>query len=296
MIVCIKMTHRLKTILALIILVATAAAFAYYFVKHPGTFDKLGDVPPVNLVAIFLLYVCFNGSIALILLATVKLCNVSIKTRDGVLLTMWSSIINFFGPLQSGPAFRALYLRKVHNISLKNYGLATLLYYGFYAAFSGLFLLSGVIAWPLLFLLAIAGLVAGFFALRLPIKLMRSLRKMPMKQIFGLALATLLQVVLITIIYVIELKSINSAITVHQAIVYAGAANFALFVSITPGAIGFREAFLVFSQNLHHISPATIIAANVIDRAAYILLLGVLFIAAISIHAKDRLLNEAKTS
>jgi uncharacterized membrane protein YbhN (UPF0104 family) len=290
------MTRRFKTILAILILAATAAAFIYYFVHHPETFDKLGDIPTLNLVAIFLIYICFNGSIALILLATVKLCNVTIKTRDGVLLTMWSSIINFFGPLQSGPAFRALYLKKVHNISLKNYGLATLLYYGFYAAFSGLFLLSGVIAWPLLLVLAFLGLIAGYFALRLPIKLMQRLRALPLNQIYSLALATLLQVVLITIIYVIELKSINSAITIHQAIIYAGAANFALFVSITPGAIGFREAFLIFSQNLHHISPSTIIAANVIDRAAYILLLGVLFIAAISIHAKDRLLAEAKTT
>jgi len=98
-----------------------------------------------------------------------------------------------------------------------------------------------------------------------------------------------LQVVLIALIYTVELKSINPSITVHQAVIYSGAANFALFVSITPGAIGFREAFLVFSEKLHHITPSTILTANVIDRAAYVALLGLLFLVAISLHVKKRL-------
>jgi uncharacterized membrane protein YbhN (UPF0104 family) len=286
------MNRRIKALAAILIVAATAAAFTYYFIHHPETFTQLGTIPHRNLVAIFALYILFNGSIALILLATVELCNIRLKAIDGYLLTMWSSIINFFGPLQSGPAFRAFYLKKAYQVPLKTYGLATLLYYGFYALFSGLFLLSGVIAWPLLLGLVVLGVVASVFLLRLPFKLTRGLRALPWQHTYKLALATLLQVVLITIIYIVELKSIDSSITVSQAIIYAGAANFALFVSITPGAIGFREAFLVFSQNLHHIPPSTILAANVIDRASYILLLGVLFIAALSLHAKKRLVSE----
>jgi uncharacterized membrane protein YbhN (UPF0104 family) len=287
---------QLKQLLALTIVAATITAFVYYFAHHPDAWHQLGNVPPQTLLILFILYVCFTGSIALILLATVALCNIKLPARDGVLLTMWSSIINFFGPLQSGPAFRAVYLRKVHNVSLKNYGVATLLYYGFFALYSGLFLLSGVFAWQILVMLIAVGIVAAYALLRAPLALSRKIRALPLQHAYKLGLATLLQVVLVTIIYTIELKSSNPHISVHQGIIYTGAANFALFVSITPGAIGFREAFLVFSEKLHHISPATILTANLIDRALYVSLLGVMFVIAVSIHAQARLKREVDSS
>jgi len=282
------MNKYVKNIAAVLILIATISVFTYYFVRHPATWQQLGNVAPANLVVIFGLYVCFTVSLALITLSTVGLCNVRLRRIDGLLLTMWSSIINFFGPLQSGPAFRAVYLKKAHGISLKNYGLATLMYYAFYATYSGLFLLSGIIPWPILALLSAIGIVLLVVFLRSPLKIAKQLRALPLNQAYKLALATFLQVAITALIYTVELKSINPGITVHQAIIYCGAANFALFVSITPGAIGFREAFLVFSEKLHHISPATILTANVIDRAAYVSLLGLLFLIAISLHVKKR--------
>ncbi|MEO6513368.1 MAG: lysylphosphatidylglycerol synthase domain-containing protein [Candidatus Saccharimonadales bacterium] len=290
------MKQHLKQTLALLIIAATVGAFIYYFKQHPEAWRQLGNIPPLTLVILFLLYICFTGSIALILLATVALCNIRLPARDGVLLTMWSSIINFFGPLQSGPAFRAVYLKKAHNVSLKTYGVATLLYYGFYAVISGLFLISGLVAWYVLVGLIVAGIVAAIALLRSRLSLARKIRALPLQHTYKLALATFLQLALVAVIYTIELKSVNPGVSIHQAIVYTGAANFALFVSITPGAIGFREAFLVFSEKLHHISPTTIFAANLIDRALYVSLLGGLFLVAISIHAQARLTRETTDS
>jgi len=71
-------------------------------------------------------------------------------------------------------------------------------------------------------------------------------------------------------------------------VIYTGAANFALFVSITPGAIGFRESFLLFSQHLHHIDSSTIVAANLIDRSVYIVLLLLLAAGIFGTHAQRR--------
>ena len=73
-----------------------------------------------------------------------------------------------------------------------------------------------------------------------------------------LAVVTFLQVLLTAITYFVELKAVNPHIGWHQALSYAGAANFALFVSLTPDAIGFREAFLVLSQGISHVSTANI--------------------------------------
>ena len=103
-----------------------------------------------------------------------------------------------------------------------------------------------------------------------------------------MALATLLQVVLWVIIFYVELQTV-SHVSLSQVLVYTGAANLALFVSLTPGAIGFRESFLLFSQRLHHIDTATIVAANTIDRAIYIVLLIILAIGIFATHANRRL-------
>jgi len=87
----------------------------------------------------------------------------------------------------------------------------------------------------------------------------------------------------------LELHSIHPETSVAQALTYTGVANFALFVSLTPGAIGIREAFLVFSQNLHHLGNTIIVGANLIDRAVYLLFLGLLFVMTLALHAKDKL-------
>jgi hypothetical protein len=73
-----------------------------------------------------------------------------------------------------------------------------------------------------------------------------------------------------------------------QAVVYGGAANFSLFVALTPGAIGFREAFLEFSRQLHHIPTSGILAASVIDRSVYVAFLGLLFLMTVGLHVGDR--------
>jgi uncharacterized membrane protein YbhN (UPF0104 family) len=101
--------------------------------------------------------------------------------------------------------------------------------------------------------------------------------------------ATLLQVATIATIYGVELQKIGAHASLGQILSYTGAANFSLFVALTPGAIGIRETFLVFSQNLHHLNSSVIVAANILDRAVYLLFLGLLFVLVIALHAKDKL-------
>jgi uncharacterized membrane protein YbhN (UPF0104 family) len=93
-----------------------------------------------------------------------------------------------------------------------------------------------------------------------------------------LFLATVLQAIVQVTIYAVELHSVNHHISLSQIITYTGAANLALFVSLTPGAIGIRESFLIFTEHLHHISSANIILANVIDRSVYLIFLLILVV------------------
>jgi uncharacterized membrane protein YbhN (UPF0104 family) len=274
-------------------LTATIATFIYYFATHPAVRQQLHRLSPGALAAILLLYFGTVIALALINASTLRLCKVRMPAGETLLLTAYSSVVNFFGPLQSGPAFRAVYLKKKHGLNLKNYTVATFMYYFFYAAFSGLFLLSGLLKW---WLIALAAIVVGII-----IVLPRSrwagprLAKLDLTGWYYLAGAALLQVSLVAAIYDIELRSVAPGTHLGQAIVYTGAANFSLFVSLTPGAIGFRESFLVFSERLHHISNAAIVSANIVDRAMYIVLLLIMALFIFSTHASRQLKGAVKS-
>ncbi len=282
-----------RSIAAILILLITIVAFVNYFASHPAVRAQLRDTSPLLLASLVGLYMLFIGSLALINHATLRLCQTRLGGRESLLITMYSSVINFFGPLQSGPAFRALYLKKLHGTNLKSFGTATLVYYAFYGLFSGLFLMSGLLGWWLIpgtfiVLAAAVTLLKGNSALT------QRLRHLNLSNWYYLALATLTQVSIQVVIYYIELHSILQHVSLSQVIVYTGAANFAIFVSLTPGAIGFRESFLLFSEKLHHISNNAIVLANTIDRAAYITVLLVATVVVFGSHAHKRFASVKK--
>ena len=96
---------------------------------------------------------------------------------------------------------------------------------------------------------------------------------------------------MLVLIYYVELTAVAPGVSVSQAVIYTGAANFALFVSLTPGAIGFRESFLLFTERLHGIDAGTIVAANTLDRAVYIVFLVVIAAAILLTHGHKSLTN-----
>ncbi len=282
-----------RPIAVVAILILTVSAFVNFFLTHPATRQQLRQTTPSVLIELLALYLIFMLSLGLIFQATLKLCRTTLPRQETLLVTMYSSIINFFGPLQSGPAFRGVYLKQKYHVSLKNYSAATLAYYGFYALFSGLFLLSGILGWWLLAVILIsAGMFVGLRYVRIPI--VQRFWQLNLRGLYAMAVATFIQVAIITALFFIELRVVDPHVTFSQTIVYTGAANFALFVSITPGAIGFRESFLVLSQHLHHISNSTIVAANLLDRSAYISMLLILVVIIFGTHARRRLLTSVK--
>ncbi|MDB5164468.1 MAG: hypothetical protein JWL89_94 [Candidatus Saccharibacteria bacterium] len=277
----------LRPIAAVAILIITVAGFIYYFATHQNVRTQLANTPLSTLIIIFVLYLGTMIALALILMATLRLCKLRIKPAESTLVTAYSAVINFFGPLQSGPAFRAVYLKKKYDLNLKKYAAATLVYYFFFGAFSVLFLLSGVLKWWLLPLGALA--IAFTLGLRQVDQVKNRLAGLDLRGWYLLALATFLQVSLVAAIYYTELHSVMPHVSFSQALIYTGAANLAMFVSITPGAIGFRESFLVFSRDLHHISNNVIVTVNILDRAMYIVLLAVLGLFIFATHARNQL-------
>lgn len=282
--------HRryLRPVAVIIILLLTVIGFIHFFATHPSVSQQLHQTSPAVVVGLLVLYFIFMVILGLVFQATLVLCRTRLKLRETILVTMYSSIINFFGPLQSGPAFRAVYLKRQHGVKLKDYTLATALYYLFYAAFSGLMLLSGILKWWLL-PLVVAGILLAVGLLRWDTPRLQRLRSLNLQAIYFVGVTAALQVAIIAAIFFVELHAVNAHITLGQALIYTGAANFALFVSITPGAIGFRESFVLFSQRLHHIDSASIVAANLLDRSVYIVMLLLLLVLIFATHAGPRL-------
>lgn len=273
------------------VLVLTILSFVYYFGSHPLVRHQLQHTSLATLGLVFGLYVLVLLALILVSYATLLVCRVKLSASETSILTLYATVINFFGPLQSGPAFRGVYLKRKHGLSLKKYTLASLVFYGLYALFSAFFLLATTLGWWLIgggFVL-LAGLI--YFS-NSKLSITSKLQTLNLKAIYLLAAATLFQLTLVAIIYYVELHSISSTIHFSQAVVYAGAANFSLFVSLTPGAIGFRETFLLFAQRLHHVPTSVIVAANTIDRAMYIVLLGVIGLLILFSHAQRRLQSD----
>ena len=283
------MKRYLKPALAGVLLAITTGAFAWYLHGHPEIVEQLKNVNPFILALLIICYTVWFGALAVILQLSMRMHGKSMGARENILLSAYSSLINFFGPGQSGPGLRGIYLKKKHGLSIKKYIFATLMYYACYALISAVMLLSGSVAWWLTVLTS--GAVVGGCAVILKWYAKRSsLNEGPaFARYIGLIfLVTAVQLAAQAVIYFVELQAVSS-VSWSQAISYTGAANFSLFVALTPGAIGIREAFLLFTQNIHHIGSTVIVAANVIDRAAYLVFLGIMALGVFGLHADKKM-------
>lgn len=285
------MKKRTRLILSASIILLTLAALVYYLSKHRSLISQLGHTPPSVIIWILILYGAWLGALVIILQGILHMCRKSISPADNVLLNAYSLFANFFIPGQAGPALRGVYLKKRNNVRYRDYIYGMLVYYFFYALISVCLLVAGSRPWwqtvATFVLVVAAGAVCFVLYTR---RQQAKSKELPGIRGSGLLLlATILQAIIQVIIYFIEVNTVNHHVALHQVITYTGAANLALFVGLTPGAIGIRESFLIFTEHLHHISSSNIVSANVIDRAVYLVFLGLLFLLILSMHANKKL-------
>jgi uncharacterized membrane protein YbhN (UPF0104 family) len=284
------MKSRIRLLAIILLVPLTIGVFVYYIVTHPALRQQLIDLNPLLLATLLGLYGLTALALMGVLSAQLLLYNKSLGLRENFLLNSYTSLVNFFGPGQTGPGLRAMYLKQKHGVAIKQFTFATLLYYAFFAAISAVYLCIGSRPWWQTLLLVMVVGIVSYILIRM---YARRNNQKSTGHLRGLAIpllaATALQLLVQLVIYYLELRSLMPEVSIAQAATYTGAANFALFVSITPGAIGIRESFLALSQQLHHIPTDTIIAASVIDRAVYLVFLGLLFLGTLGMHAKQRL-------
>src|SRR5579871_1415813 len=265
---------KYKVILVVFILLITVFVFIRFFTEHPQYWLALKHVKPSAVLAIIGLNALLTLVLALIFELSLRACQVKLPYKELLLVTAYSSIANFFGPLQTGPGVRAVYLKAKHQVRLREYTLVTLVGYALFAIISGLFLLVGSRPWwqtvGVLIVIVVGCLgIIGLFVRRGQQKGKQLKLRFTPAIMLGLIVTTVAQVLIVAAYYAVELRAVGVHASIHQILVYTGAANFALFVSLTPDAIGFRESFLALSRRLHHIANASMLAANLLDRAVY---------------------------
>lgn len=280
-----------RAVLSVAIMVLTAALFVRYFQTHPAYINQLKHIGGWWIFGILLADLAGVTALAFLIQTQVRMTGKNLGVVENWLLTVYSSIANFFGPLQSGPGVRAAYLKTKHGVSLWSYFVVTLFSYAVYAIISAFILLVGARPWWQTTFATLAAI--GLSAVIIWISTRRkkgsfaSLDFSP-RFVFAIIGFTALQITFIGIRYYLALRAAGTDVSLGQIVSYTGAANFALFVSITPDGIGIREAFLLFAQNIHHVPTDAIVTASLIDRAVYVVFLGILFIVALSLHAKAR--------
>lgn len=279
--------HRLA--LSSIILILTIVVAWVYLANHPEIFVTLSGLQGSLIVTVILSYAIATIGLAIVLFYSVQLFDKRLTVAETFLLNSYSSVANFFGPGQGGSGIRAVYLKAKYAIRIRDFVIASLLYYAIYSIFSIVFLFVGAGD----FLLALLATAVTVGISLLVISQYRRGKSLPgIKKpaaLVGIAIGTAIQVIALASVYYLELHAVEPSTTVGQAISYTGSANMSLFVALTPGAIGIREALLLFTQSFHHVATPTIVAAGVIDRAIYIIFLGILAVVIFAVHGRKRL-------
>lgn len=282
---------KLRFIIGLIIVVGTVVAVIFYFIKHRNLITELGHISLLTLLSVFLLYIVMLGVLLVVLDATLRLCYKHLVLQENLFLNAYTLMINYFIPGQGGPIFRGAYLRKKHNLKVRNYIAASLAYFALYALVSVMLVAIGSRPWWQSILIAILSMcviasVVTFYAKKQKVK--KSDLNIKLLPVGYLLVATLTQAILQVIIYYVELHSTNQHASLGQILTYTGIANLALFVSITPGAIGIRESFLLITEKINHISSGNILVANVIDRSVYLLFIIALSALTLAFTANNK--------
>ncbi len=281
----------LKPYISVLLILATLTALVYYLMTHHSLINSLKKLAISNLVLILGLYFLMLFVLVLIFRATVFLLGIKLSFKLNLLVNIYSLFMNFFIPGQTGPVYRAYILKKDHKVLYRNFLLITVIYFLIYSAISIIFIMIGLRSLRLDLLIVVCLLIGILVFRKYLMKFLAERSQLLLKNIPYLVLATLLQVVVQSIIYFVELKTVarSSHLDILSVLSYTGVANLAIFVSLTPGAIGIREAFLLITKNLIHISSSSIILANLVDRAINILFLGMLGIFILIFHINKKL-------
>lgn len=314
-----------KTNFEILITLVFVSALAAYFLKNQNALKELASVSIFALLLLMILKASRIFANGLFTKFTLKTFNKDISIAETNLLSLLSSLGNFFGPILGGASIRAIYLKKKHNFLYSNF-ISTL--YGYFAisflsnTFIGLLLLIAYIGNnaadknAVTILLVLLFIFFGSLMLIvtptkyttrflekqsfLPARLVRILnnftegwdkvrkdRKLLTKLILLNFATFFIAVVEAYILY----KLFVHEFTLTSVFLYTLLGSLTVLINFTPGAIGVKEAVYLFSSSVIAIAPEQILQMAAIDRSATFVLLGSMFIITKALRLEKNVSN-----
>lgn len=301
-----------RRILSVTVVVLAISLFTWYFFSHINDFRLLLNVGLsyiVLLAAVGVVGIAVNG---IFMKWSLLLFDKSIGIAESVRVSLISSAGNFFAPAGSGLGFRALYLKKRHHLAYSdyisivfcNYILAFLInsILGLCALYS-LYPLHGnggsslVVLTIVFFVLMLASIGALF--IRKSIKPGRQFNNKVLRKIYevysriafgwklitsnkkimlGLLSLTLTNTLLMVLGSYLVMSSIGIHIPLAGLILFSVLGSFSVFVNITPGNLGVKEAIYILFSSVIGLGTTEILSISIVDRTVLFIVLLVLWV------------------
>lgn len=286
----IEHTAVFKSTLRIVLTALALIAFLVYFKNNQEDFTILFDIDPVLLgtafLGIIIVLLSNVGFFLIIAAAAEKKTNIP----ESIRVTIYSSIINFFGFLQAGLGYRGIYLKREHGVPYGFYTAITLVQYLLVFGFAlfmgtvGFLVLKGSILLALLAFLGFISLLTFAYSVRREI--LKKIEKSRFKKILSLKLtsrhigwmfgAALVQFSGLALAFSAELSAVDAKFSFAAVILFTSIAVFSLVFAVTPGAIGIRETMLLIVAGQMSLQVQDVVLSSTIDRLAYFVVLVLL--------------------
>jgi uncharacterized protein (TIRG00374 family) len=264
-------------------------------------------VKPLYLFLVALCYAVIVFTNGLFIKYVIEPFKKNISVQEATRVSLLSSIGNFFASSGAGLGFRAVYLKKKHNLRYQDY-MATV--YGNYLLIficSSLIALLGLLfvkrkdgpvylSLTLLFLSLLAVSIVLCF-IRVPAgkkkskhivhKIFFVLQEMTSgwnrivknrRLLMHLSMVIIIQIILSFCVAWLELRALSIRIGWAETMLLSILGSMSIFVSITPANIGVKELIFIFTATTIGLTTPDILSVSIIDRGVLFATLGILWI------------------
>lgn len=282
----------------------------YLYVNRTTIFGSFLHMEPAYLLAVFAGQVGIQIANARLLQVQLRPFGKTINLIESLKLTLVSSFVNFFTPVVGGASLRAVYLKRVHDLSYASFIGIMYAYYLVFFTVSFLIGMVGLIAIPGAFgqtagqaaaLFFAAGIIASVLFMVIGHKLIRIFGLLPQsnhyvrslthkinlveegwssirrdrRTIVAMSLWAAVATCCVAVVYWAAMHSLGITSSVWTAVVFAALAIVGLLFNITPGSIGIREAVYAGMYSITAVSPSQVVTFSLIDRPAQLIVICV---------------------
>ena len=288
-----------KKIFQILVLIILIVWFAVYFYQNIEEFRHLKIVNIAYLIPLCLLSILFLITNGLVLKYFLEPFKVKLKFKEWFGLSVINTMGNYLTPFRGGAVAKAVYLKRVHQFSY-SYFLSTLagVYIIVFLVNSFVGLLTAILLYYVygvfnVFIFAIflciflflLGIV--FFSPRIKetkhsfvnkfINIINGwhLIKNNKKVITVIGLISLANVAIMVLMMFLEFRVFGLEISLLSVLFLSIVSTLGLFISITPGALGIKEAIVAFTATVINIPISQALTVSILDRVVG---LGIIFI------------------